>query len=393
MSMEKTRAQSDQITEVESHKRTSIASFEKLSPVSCLLDQQALLRLLPDAVPNIIVVLNERRQIVFTNKQLGSFLTGGQRLDEVYGCRPGDVLNCIHACASDGGCGATEFCRMCGISVAMTASLQGQNAVEECRITRSGSLEALDLRIWTTPVTVGGERFSIVIASDISHEKRREALERIFLHDIGNTACALAWRIDALRGGNSRTQAESLDNIRRLCRELTDEIEAQRMLVKAESGELVLQPTSVSALEVLHGAVELYGRHLVSRGRTLRIDKKAQDAVIFTDRALLSRVLGNLLKNALEASKEGQTVTAGCAVRQTQVEFWVHNGGCMPREVQLQVFQRSFSTKGPGRGLGTYSIRLLTEKYLHGTVSFTSLPRKGTTFTVCFPLTDSVCDG
>ncbi|MFA7348153.1 MAG: ATP-binding protein, partial [Desulfurivibrionaceae bacterium] len=54
--------------------------------------------------------------------------------------------------------------------------------------------------------------------------------------------------------------------------------------------------------------------------------------------------------------------------------------GCMPENVQLQIFQRSFSTKGTGRGLGTYSIKLLGERYLKGRVSFTSTPEKGTTF-------------
>jgi sensor histidine kinase regulating citrate/malate metabolism len=50
------------------------------------------------------------------------------------------------------------------------------------------------------------------------------------------------------------------------------------------------------------------------------------------------------------------------------------------------IFQRSFSTKGFGRGLGTYSIRLLTERYLKGSVSFTSSALSGTIFRVRYPL-------
>jgi signal transduction histidine kinase len=57
----------------------------------------------------------------------------------------------------------------------------------------------------------------------------------------------------------------------------------------------------------------------------------------------------------------------------------------MPRHVQQQLFQRSFSTKGGGRGLGTYSIKLLSERYLKGDVSFVSSQAEGTTFTVRFP--------
>ena len=56
--------------------------------------------------------------------------------------------------------------------------------------------------------------------------------------------------------------------------------------------------------------------------------------------------------------------------------------GCMPANVQLQMFQRSFSTKGRGRGLGTYSVKLLTEKYLQGRIAFTSTSEAGTTFAV-----------
>jgi CheY-like chemotaxis protein len=58
----------------------------------------------------------------------------------------------------------------------------------------------------------------------------------------------------------------------------------------------------------------------------------------------------------------------------------------MPRDVQLQVFQRSFSTKGePGRGLGTFSVKLLTGRYLRGSVHFTSSAEHGTVFTVTLP--------
>jgi signal transduction histidine kinase len=57
----------------------------------------------------------------------------------------------------------------------------------------------------------------------------------------------------------------------------------------------------------------------------------------------------------------------------------------MPADVQLQMFHRSFSTKGKGRGTGTYSVKLLTEKYLQGRVAFTSTPASGTTFEVTLP--------
>jgi sensor histidine kinase regulating citrate/malate metabolism len=52
----------------------------------------------------------------------------------------------------------------------------------------------------------------------------------------------------------------------------------------------------------------------------------------------------------------------------------------MPPEVEMQVFMRSFSTKGVQRGLGTYSMKVFGEQCLGGKVNFTTDPGKGTTF-------------
>ena len=54
--------------------------------------------------------------------------------------------------------------------------------------------------------------------------------------------------------------------------------------------------------------------------------------------------------------------------------------------MQTQVFQRAFSTKGKGRGLGTYAIKLFSEKYLQGTVAFTSTEADGTLFRASYPV-------
>jgi signal transduction histidine kinase len=53
----------------------------------------------------------------------------------------------------------------------------------------------------------------------------------------------------------------------------------------------------------------------------------------------------------------------------------------------MRIFSRSFSTKGVGRGLGTYSIKLLTERYLGGRADFVSNREDGTVFRVRLPLT------
>jgi signal transduction histidine kinase len=350
-----------------------------------LIAGQKLLGVLPDAVPCILLVVNRHRQIVFANQRLLDLLPPEQRQAGVLGRRPGEILGCVHAFETCTGCGTTESCSFCGAVNAMLAGLHGDAQVEECRIARAHG-EALDMRVWSTPLVLDGEPFTVLTALDISHEKRRQALERIFLHDIGNVASGLRWYTELLERGAPDKNREFQAALGQLSRELLDEIDGQRTLVRAESGELVLTPERLGARQLLQEAVELYSRHPVAHERYLRIDPDAEDIAVTSDRTLLSRVLYNLIKNALEACRAGQTVTVGCSRPGNGIEFWVHNPGVMPRAVQLQVFQRSFSTKGMGRGLGTYSIKLLTERYLRGRVSFTSTPEHGTTFKVHYPL-------
>jgi signal transduction histidine kinase len=208
-------------------------------------------------------------------------------------------------------------------------------------------------------------------------------MERIFFHDIINTAGSLKSYFDLLAYDLDVDQlAEMLPLLQDSLNQLVGEIQAQRALSMAENGELPVEMSDQLCHEAVESVVDTYRRNDVARGRTLEVDPGCARALIRTDTTLLRRVLGNLTKNALEASTDGDTVRLGCDLDGDRARFWVHNHQHMPPEVQLQVFQRSFSTKGKSRGLGTYSVRLITERYLEGEVEFTSKEGEGTTFVV-----------
>jgi signal transduction histidine kinase len=110
------------------------------------------------------------------------------------------------------------------------------------------------------------------------------------------------------------------------------------------------------------------------------------DLVFTSDQALLSRIIINMIKNAIEASSEDDTITVGAENQGKKLRFWVHNPGVIPADTQLQIFVRSYSTKGSGRGLGTFGMKLLGEEYLKGEVGFNSKENEGTTFWIELPL-------
>jgi len=367
---------------------TKFAPAERSTPSETELQTQRFLDISPalrpilDAVPEILMTLNADRQIIFANRSLKVYL--GRDEESVRGLRPGEVLDCVHAHEEEGGCGTSESCSVCGAVKAILVSQAGQPNTQDCRVTRGDDGEALDLRVSATPFDLDGERYTLFALADISHEKRRQALERVFFHDVLNTVTALKAAADIMVG---KKDVEDLPEVtQELVGRLTDEIVAQRQLVDAEDNELVVNPALVDVPGLLQSIAGTYARHTVGRGRTIRLELPESAINLVSDTHLLRRVLGNMLKNALEASPPGETVTFGSRARPDEVEFWVHNPAHMPRDVQLQVFQRSFSTRGAGRGLGTYSMKLLTERYLKGCVSFSTGPDEGTTFVARYPL-------
>lgn len=339
-----------------------------------------------NALPNIFLVLDDQRRVVFANQALLKLL-GLPDDRAVMGWRTGDLLNCLHADETEGGCGTTDFCQVCGTLNVIFSSLRGNRSAGECRIRQKGG-GALDLHVSASPLVVGSERFSLVVIEDIGAQKRRSVLEQVFFHDILNLAGVLNGYASLLRDmAHDSPQFDRFkDRLYQTSIRLVDEIQSQRDLLAAENGELALRPAYLQSLVFLSRIQDCYRVHEVAKERDLQIDPRSVDVLFYSDPVLLDRVLGNLVKNALEATPPGQVVTLGCQTAAEKVIFEVHNPTAMPREVALQIFQRSFSTKGSGRGLGTYSVKLLSERYLGGAVTFTTSPEQGTTFRAAYPL-------
>ena len=336
----------------------------------------------------ILLVLNAQRQVVAFNSRVAEVTLAS----DVLGLRPGEAFDCVNA-RGPAGCGGAAACETCGALGAILACQRNRRSVEsECLIRReSGKGTALEFNVRATPVTLGERTFTVVSLRDISAEKRRQALEQIFFHDILNTVSGLrSWTAVLQRaGGNHARAGERVDL---LSRQLEREIRDHRALVLAESGTLVPSPVRLRAADLFGDVDAIFASHAAAQGRRLELDPVGADVELESDPSLALRVLVNMVRNALEATASGGTVRVRCERASVngippQARFSVHNGGFIPPEIQAHVFQRSFSTKAErGRGLGTYSMKLLGEGYLGGKVSFISEVGSGTTFFLELPL-------
>lgn len=338
-----------------------------------------------ESISMAVLILNKQRQLVFANKAFMDMI----HKEDVYsilGLRAGEALGCIYADVMEGGCGTSEHCRECGAVKAILNSFDYEQDVQDCRITLEDENQALDLRVMASQLKHKGESFSVFSISDIADEKRSEVLERIFLHDVKNTAGVLHG-FSSLLMEKTQTELDPSGKILiDLATKLLDEIDSYNQLTLAESKQLQVKLSSFGTLEFLERIKNQYMNHTVASEKSIQVDSNAVDIIMISDNIILGRILGNMIKNALESVQPGNIVSLSCARDGEKLKFSVHNPGLIPREVQLQIFQRSFSTKGIGRGLGTYSIKMLSEQYLEGKVGFTSSADKGTTFYGVYPL-------
>lgn len=104
------------------------------------------------------------------------------------------------------------------------------------------------------------------------------------------------------------------------------------------------------------------------------------------DQIKLREVLLNLLKNARESQADEIVLSASSGCDTSGIQISIRDNGCGIEQDQLdQIFQAFHTTKQEGTGLGLSLSKRIIEAH-HGTLTVTSAPGKGSTFTVFLPL-------
>jgi len=357
---------------------------EELKRLRKVMLDHPLIRVVLEAVQGHVLILNEHRQILAANDGLLEALS--RESDGcLIGLRPGEVFGCIHFTEGPGGCGTAANCRFCGAVLTLLASqMKGEVVTGECRLSRKvgGRMEAVDLKIRATPLEINGRTVTAFVLHDVSALKRRDVLEQVLFHDLSNT-------IGGIEGWSALLQevdtSKAAQHIVTLSRHLRSEVQYHQTLARAERNELVVEPRRCEVSEVLRDLRGFFPHHEQSSERHLEFAEPDQPREVETDPVILRRVLINMVKNALEASPASALVHVSTEMRGRRMAFVVHNTGVVPSDVRPHIFERSFSTKGPGRGIGCYTMKLLGETYLGGEVGFASEPSTGTRFWILLP--------
>ena len=341
------------------------------------------------SVDGYVLILNEQRQVLAANPSVLKDLNI-ETAEHLIGLRPGEIFGCIYNCDAPGGCGTAKNCSTCGAVITLLSSqILYQPTTGECLMTvqENGHLKAHEFSVRATPLQLENSTLTIFVIHDISSSKRSDALENIILHDLKNVVTGLRGWSEILikRPQDAGIIAQKIVN---LSTRLTDEVENQRILLLAERGELQVTCEYVPVSVILDSVRAFFSGYPPDKVYDLIIHSYETPLTVHTYLPLLTRVLAYMVKNALEASNRNEQVHVRFEVHKNTACFTVHNEGYIPEAVALQIFRRSFSTRNsPGRGLGTYSMKLFGEQYLGGTVGFHSNEKTGTSFYISLPCT------
>ncbi|UFS68941.1 sensor histidine kinase [Geomonas sp. RF6] len=333
----------------------------------------------------LLAVLNEQRQVVALNN---AFLQqiGIEDAAESLGLRLGEALKCRHACEMEGGCGTSEYCSTCGAVIATVAALDtGLPQERTCALAleKEGWQGAIYFSVRTYPLELERQKYLLLFMQDITMQQHRACLDRTFFHDINNMLCGLI--------GKSRVSAtqvvakERMEDIQHLVKRIAQEIAIHNSLQKSLDASYRPIYAQVTANSLLNEIERLFDGHDLAARKKLVVEYASPELLFTTDFHLTSRVIINMVTNALEATADGGEVVLSCREEEGAVTFRVRNPGEIPADVARRIFQLNFSTKATiGRGFGTYSMKLFGEQILGGKVSFDSTSR-GTTFSLALP--------
>jgi signal transduction histidine kinase len=223
--------------------------------------------------------------------------------------------------------------------------------------------------------------------SDLEKSNKNYArLIRVVAHDLRNPIGAINALTGMKMNSHSNTKDEEwmhlVEKASQRCLQLITELLETDFEIREET----LHKEKVDITTLVQQAAQLLTYRATEKGQRLIIQESTVQ-VIQADREKLTRVLDNLVINAIKFSPEGATIKIITAETPTGIVISVQDNGIgIPPEIAgklFEPFESSVKRKGTSGeqsfGLGLYICRQIIEAH-HGRIWFESRPGQGSTF-------------
>lgn len=221
----------------------------------------------------------------------------------------------------------------------------------------------------------------------LENAQLREDVERITQHDLKNPLGIIMGFSEMMKDDPDLSEdiRESAGFMEEAAYKMLSMINSSLDLYKMEKGTYPFNPESVDIIKVIRRVFLELESISVARSVKLQFDNNDTECTVYAEELLCHSLMANLIRNAIEASGENDTVTISLS-RQNDVLIRIHNPAMIPQEIQEHFFDK-YATVGKknGTGLGTYSAKLLVTTQ-NGSIDFVTSKENGTTLNVHLPI-------
>ena len=259
--------------------------------------------------------------------------------------------------------------------------------------------EAVPIQKAVSRVMIDGELHLVENFIDIAEQKKladlKEDVDRIMRHDLKSPLNGIIGLPEMLLVNTdeplSESQREILEYIQVSGYKLLNMINLSLDLYKMETGSYQYFPAVADIYTIARSAVkdlsELINYKKIEI-RELFEGKEIDEGFSFNvrcDEFLTYSLVSNLLKNAVEASPDGEPIIIEVNPDCGYMRMRVHNQGEIPDSIRETFFEKYVTAdKSGGTGLGTYSAKLMVET-MGGRIYFESSREAGTDIFIELP--------
>ena len=241
---------------------------------------------------------------------------------------------------------------------AFLESLPGQKRQVECQ----SDWGMIHLSMHVSGITIQDKQLRIIALNDINHElDEREIdawirLTRVLTHEMMNSLTPVTSLSETLLGlpvaETDEELRQGLETIHTTGKGLVDFVMSYRKLTRLPSPEPVL----FYVYPFLKRMVQLARHQHPCPSINIVLSEVQEDLIVFADENLMTQVVTNLLKNAVQAigdAPKGEIRLRAYCDEQESVHIEISNNGPkIPAEVAEQIFVPFFTTKADGSGIG-----------------------------------------
>lgn len=243
-----------------------------------------------------------------------------------------------------------------------------------CQIPRQ---DYSDLSINKTGMNLNGSSFTVYTISDLRRPVQTaeveswEKLTRVLTHEIMNSLTPIQSIAETMSGkATGDEEAEAFATISSSSRSLMAFVKNFRkfsVLPQPQMKVMYVKP-------FLEKCVRMAGEYVRDSSIRISLECFPPDMMVYTDEALLSQVILNIVKNAAEAHPTAIAIEANVKADES-VEIRISNDGeLIPDDLAGQIFTPFFTTRPSGNGIGLSLSRRIVS-HLGGTLTLATRPR------------------